>query len=293
MSESVVADFVGRFYTPDVAGPSGGVAGDVPRGRVLLSEDQLVLAADETEEHVPLSAVFDVKMGEVPDYLKPYFDDTVTVAYTASDERRVVAIEGDPDHIEKFGTVLFKTILNGTDALVKHPARRGGRVTSAEARRAKLALARGAVGFRTPDDRVEIDLDTVVDVQRADREFGGDHPVVQFRHLVDGTAQTTEAAIASRRLTNLLGRYVRTRYGDVQSELEEVGVSNEEEEVLVALYTAPGVSLANVVDFDPQRLTVVLRSLREKSLIAETDDDTELTVKGQMLASQRIEQVND
>lgn len=293
MSESVVADFVGRFYTPDVATPGTGAAGDVPRGRILLGEDQLVLAADEIEEHVPLSAVFDVKLGEVPDKLGPYFDDTVTVAYTNGDERRVVAIEGDDEHIEKFGTVLFKTLLNGTDALVKHPARRGGRVTGAEPRRAKLAVSRGGIGFRTPDGRVEIDLDTVVDVERADRGFGGDHPVVQFRHLADETAQTTEAAIASSRLTNLLGRYVRTRYSDVQSELDDVGVSEEEEEVLVALYTAPGVSLSNVVEFDSQRLTVVLRSLREKSLIAETDRETELTVKGQMLASQRLEQVND
>lgn len=288
MSESVVADFVGRFYTPDVAGP-----GDVPRGRVVLGDDQLVLAADDVEERIPLAGVFDVKIGEVPDHLQPYFGDTVTVAYKTSDERRVVAIEAEEDHIEKFGTVLFKTLLNGTDALVKHPARRGGRVTDATPTRARMALARGAVGFRTSDGTVEIDLDTVVDVDRADRSFGSDHPVVQFRHLADGTATTTEAAIASGRLTNLLGRYVRTRYSDVQSELAEVGVSEEEEEVLVALYSAPGVSLSSVVDFDPQRLTVVLRSLREKSLIAETDDDTELTVKGQMLASQRLEQVND
>ena len=128
-----------------------------------------------------------------------------------------------------------------------------------------------------------------MDADRADRSFGSDHPVVQFRHLADGTATTTEAAVASGRLTNLPGRYVHTRYSDVQNELAEVGVSEEDEEVLVALCSVPGVSLSNVVDFDPQRLTVVSRSLREKSLIAET----ELTVKRQMLASQRLEQVDD
>ena len=285
MSESVVADFVGRFYTQEVTG-------EPPRGRVLLGKQQLVLAADGAEARIPLSSVFDVQIGEVPDHLQPYFDDTVTVAYTDGDARKVVAIEGDEQHIEKFGTVLFKTLLTGTDTLVKHPSRRGGRVVDADAVRAQLGISRGGISFKTKQDRVEIDLDTVVDVERTSRDFGSGHPVVQFRYLRDGEAFTTEAAIASKRLTNLLGRYVRTRYSDVQDELEEVGVTEEEEEVLVTLYSAPGVSLSNVVDFDPQRLTVVLRSLRDKSLIAETNDDTELTVKGQMLASQRLEQVN-
>lgn len=285
MSESVVADFVGRFYT-------AGVTGEPPTGRVLLSEDQLVLAADDAEARIPLDDVFDVQIGEVPDHLRPYFEDTVTIAYTDGDDRRVVAIEGDEDHIEKFGTILFKTLLTGTDAMVKHPARRGGRVTDADAVRARLGISRGTITFRTKADSVGIDLDAVVDVERSDRGFGGDHPVVQFRHFASNEAVTTEAAIASHRLTNLLGRYVRTQYADVQEELDDVGVSDEEEEVLVALYSAPGVSLSNVVDFDPQRLTVVLRSLRNKSLIAETNDDTELTVKGRMLASQRLEQVN-
>lgn len=285
MSESVVADFVGRFFTPDVSG-------EPPTGRVLLGKQQLVLAADDSEARIPLSAVFDVQIGEVPDHLQPYFDDTVTVAYTDGDSRHVVAVEGDETHIEKFGTLLFKTLLTGTDTLVKHPSRRGGRVIDTDAVRAKLGIERGEITFTTKSDEVGIDLDTVVDVERTDRDFGSGHPVVQFRYLEGGEAITTEAAIASKRLTNLLGRYVRTRYADVQAELEEVGVTEEEEEVLVALYSAPGVSLSNVVEFDPQRLTVVLRSLRDKSLIAETDAETELTVKGQMLASQRLEQVN-
>jgi helix-turn-helix protein len=287
MSESVVADFTGRFYTHEVANAP-------PQGRVLLSNRRLVLAADSVKETIPTRDIFDVQVGEVPDKLKMYFNDTVTVAYQDGNKRRMVAIESEGGHIEKFNTILFKILLNGTKTHLRHPARRGGRVTNVDAEVAKLKVSQGTVGFERQDAPVvSIDLDQVIGVERSKREFStGTHPVVSFRHLDGGVAVTTEAGIQSSRRTNLLGRYVRMRYSDLTSELQDVTVSQEEEEVLVAVYSAPGVSLSKVVEFEPQRLTMVLRSLREKGLIAETREETKLTMKGQIVAGDRLEDVN-
>jgi helix-turn-helix protein len=287
MSESVVADFPGWFYSHQVAG-------EPPKGRILLNKKQLVVASDDVQENIPVSNIFDVKLGDVPDQLRAYFNDTVTVAYKDGDARRVVAIEGEDKHIERFSTVLFKVLLNGTPTLVRHPARKGGRVTDVDPVTAKLDLQWEEIGFVNKNgDRVVIHLDDVIGVDRSERDIGaGSHPVVNFRHLVDNEAVMTEAGIKSERKTNLLGRYVRMRYADIEEELAELTITDEEEEILVALYSAPGVSLSDVVDFNPQRLTMVLRGLREKGLIADTTDETTLTMKGKVVAGNRLEQVN-
>ena len=287
MSESVVADFPGWFYSHQVAG-------EPPKGRIVLGKSQLVVAADDVRENIPTAEIFDVKLGDVPDELRPYFNDTVTVAYRDGDTRRVVAIEGEDKHIERFSTVLFKVLLNGTPTLLRHPARKGGRVTDVDPVKSKLSIEWEEIGFTTSDGRVSIDLDDVIGVDRSERDLGyGRHPVVNFRHLADNEAVMTEAGIESSRKTNLLGRYVRMRYSDVAEELAETTITDEEEEILVALYTAPEVSLSKVVEFNPQRLTMVLRGLREKGLIADTNEETTLTMKGKVVAGNRIEQVND
>ncbi|WP_313692561.1 CheF family chemotaxis protein [Halorarum halobium] len=287
MSESVVADFVGHFF-------AAGVRGEPPTGRIVLSQRRLVLAADEVKETIPLSSVFDVKVGQVPAEMEGYFNDTITIAYRVDDERRVAAVEGSDTNIDRFGTVLFKVLLNGTTALVRHPARLGGRVTDADAEKASLKLEHGSLTFKRKSGPFTVDLGTVISVERADRDLGnGPHPVVTFRHIEDGTAATSEVGIDSARKTNLLGRYIRLRYADVQEELADVSLDEEELEVLVALYSAgEGVSLSAVVDIDPQPLTLLLNGLAEKGIVVDTETGTKLTAKGRVVVGQRLESVN-
>ncbi|WP_284012684.1 CheF family chemotaxis protein [Halobaculum litoreum] len=287
MSESVVADFVGRFFAP-------GVDGEPPRGRIILSQRRLVLAADGYKETIPLSKVFDVTIGQVPPEMAGYFNDTVTVAYRKGEGRAVAAIEGKGTDIDRFATILFKVLLNGTKALARHPAKVGGRVVDADTRQTRLDVTQGALTFEGDGDAFTVDLANVVSVERAQRDLGnGSHPVVSFRHVEDGTAVTSEVGMTSGRLTNVLGRYVRLRYADVQAELEDLEPSEEEMEVLVAAYSAgPGVSLNKVVDIEPQRLTMLLNGLIDEDLLVDTDEGTQLTAKGRVVVGQRIESVN-
>jgi len=286
MSETVVADFVGRFFVP-------GTEGDPPTGRIVLSRRRLVLASDEGKETIPLSAVFDVKVGQVPPEMAGYFDDTVTVAYGRDGERAVAAIEGNGDDIDRFATVPFKMLLNGMRALVRHPAKVGGRVVETESRTATLDVTQGELSFEGPEP-FTVTLRDVVSVERADRDLGnGNHPVISFRHIEDGTAVTSQVGMTSSRLTNVLGRYIRLRYAEVRAELEDVELGEEETEVLVAAYSAgPSVSLSRVVDIESRRLTMLLNGLVEEGLLVDTEEGTRLTARGRVIVGRRIESVN-
>jgi len=289
MSESVIADFVATFNSEASA------RAEPVKGRILLSEKRLVLAADEGKVTVPLSAIFDVAVGQVPDDLGDFFDSTVTVAFEKGGNRMVAAIEADDDKIEKFTTVLFKAVLNGTDVTVKHPARVGGRVTDAEFTPAKLFLRPSTVRFRRSDDTVDVDLSTVSGFERTTRDINGtDQAVLAVRHLNSGQAALSLAAMDSPRKMSILGRYLRLEYSDLMADLEDVTLSGDQIELLVAVYsTGPGVSLANVLDMESSQLTMVLNDLRSDELVVDGEDGPKLTPKGRVVVSNHLEDVND
>ncbi|MFB6139010.1 MAG: CheF family chemotaxis protein [Halosimplex sp.] len=288
MSESVIADFVATFNSEASA------RAEPVKGRILLSEKRLVLAADEGKVTIPLSSVFDVAVGHVPDGLGDFFNSTVTVAFEKNGNRMVAAVEADDEKIGKFTTVLFKAVLNGTDVTVKHPARVGGRVTDASFEPAKLYLEPGSVRFRRADDSVDVDLSTVSDFDRLSREINGtDQAVLAVRHLSGGQATLSLAAMGSARKMSILGRYLRLEYSDLMADLEDVTLSDEQVELLVAVYsTGPSVSLANVLDIDASQLTMVLNDLRKDELVVDADDGPTLTPKGRVVVSKHLEDVN-
>ena len=291
MSESVIADFVAKFNSESTA------RGKPATGRVVLSQKRLVLAAnDEEKATIPLSAVFDVAVGHVPDDLGDFFDSTVTIAFERNGNRYVAAVEAGDDKIEKFSTVLFKAILNGTDMTVKHPARVGGRVTDSEYAPAKLFLQPRTVQFRGRDGSVDISLSTVTEFSRSTREIHGTKaPVLEVRHMDEGQSTLTMAATDSPRKMSILGRYLRLEYSDLMGELEDVEINNDEKEILVALYSGAGeqgMSLASVVGKDPSKVTMMLNSLEADELVVDSKQGTKLTPKGQVVVSNHLEDVN-
>ncbi|MFB6151867.1 MAG: CheF family chemotaxis protein [Haloarculaceae archaeon] len=288
MSESVIADFVASFNSEASA------RSEPVKGRILLSEKRLVLAADEGKVTIPLTAIFDVAVGHVPQGLGDFFSSTVTVAFERGGDRLVAAIEAGDDKIEKFTNVLFKALLNGTEMTVKHPARVGGRVTGESFEPAKLFLRPQAVRFKRADDTVNVALSTVSNFDRLSREINGaSQSVLSVRHMPNGQSMMTLAAIESARKMSILGRYLRLEYNDLMSELEDVTVSDDEVEALVAIYsTGPSVSLANVLDMDGSQLTMVLNDLMEDGLVADGDEGPQLTPKGRVVVSNYLEEVN-
>ncbi len=291
MSESVIADFVGKFNS------EGLNRGEPIKGRIVLSQKRLVLAANrDAKSTIPLSAIFDVAVGHIPPDLGDFFDSTVTVAFERNGDRYVAVVEADDDKIGKFSTVLFKAILNGTDMTVRHPAKVGGRVTDAEFRPAKLSLRPGTVRFTYSEGSTEVSLPTVTDFQRDATEIAGrKRPILKVRHLVDGQATTTLAATESGRKMSILGRYLRLEYSDIMADLADVDLGPEKKEVLVAVYSGAsgqGVSLANILDMEGSQATMLINALEEEGLLADTEEGLSLTPQGTVYVNHHLEDVN-
>ena len=291
VSESVIADFVGQFNS-EVASRS-----DPIKGRVVLSQKRLVLAASEDDKlTIPLDSIFDIAIGQVPPDLGDFFRSTVTIAFEKNDRRPVAAVEADDEKIEKFGTVLFKAIINGTETTVKERARVGGRVTDEAFKRANLFLRPGSVEFRRNDGSFVIGLQTVSDFERTAREIkGADRPVLVVRHMMDGTAVTTEAALASSRKMSILGRYLRREYSELMEQLRKIELTKGKKEVLVAIYSTgdiEGMPLASILGKDSSEVSMLLQDLEADGLIQDGDDGPTLTPTGQVVASRHLEDVN-
>lgn len=291
MSESVIADFVATFDS-DVLKTSEPI-----KGRILLSEKRLVLAVRDTDTlTVPLTSVFDVAVGHVPDELDGFFDSTVTIAFEKQGRQFVTAIEADDETIEKFSTVLFKALLNGTDMMVKHPSRVGGRVTDETFSPAKLFLKPRSVEFRTPDETVSIRLAEVTEFDHTRRDIAGTRrPVLDVHHMPEGTALLTQAATDSPRKMSLLGRYLRLEYSTLMGELKDIRLSGDEKELLVAIYSGAGnegMSLPQIVGKEPSEVTMLLNGLENDELVVDSTGGTKLTPKGQVLVNRHLEDIN-
>jgi helix-turn-helix protein len=289
MTESVVADFVARFAIQDGSGV------DPVRGRVVLGEHQLVLAASADERvTIPLDAIFDVGVGDVPRKLDDFFDTSIVVGFERGESRHTAVIEADHDVVERFTTALFKTTLNGASGIVVHPARIGGRVTDADERPAVIYLTDDGMRFKTAaGEPFTIAPAAVIGFQRDMREFDdGSRQVLVVRHLQREGIVTSVLTLESSRKLALLGRYLRLEYGDTVADLRDMDLPTPEQQTLYALYSgADGATLATMVDIDASQITTVLASLAEKGLVTDPGDAT-LTAKGKIAASEFVEDVN-
>ncbi|QSG10178.1 CheF family chemotaxis protein [Halapricum desulfuricans] len=288
---SVLADFTGRF---SVAGSDR----DGPvEGRILLGEEQLILAASETDRQtIPLTEVFDVASGNEAALIDPMAGTPLTVAYRNGSSRTTAVVAGEEATIEKFTTVLFKALLNGTAVQVKHPAKVGGRVLETAFAGGLLSLRSGGVVFDTEDGPITVPLSSIVDFDRREESVGGHRrPVVAVAHVDSGQALTTVAATETSRELSLLGRYLRRTYEDVLASLRDLSLSERETETLAALYSTgdADVSLSSVVDADARTVKRILHALHEKELVESGEHNPILTAKGQIVVNQYLERVNE
>lgn len=291
MSESIIADFVAQFDS------SVATRAEPTKGRVLLSEKRLVLAVNSNDRlTIPLRSISDVAVGHVPDEIQGFFESTVSVAFDVQGRRHKAVVEAEDSTIQKFATVLFKAVLNGTRMSVKHPARIGGRVTDESFTPCQLFLRPGSVRFKTDSELVEIELATVTKFSQSNREInGGEQPVLELQHMPTGEAMVTMAAMDTPRKMTILGRYLRLEYTELMNELKDVEIGSDEKEILTAIYSGggqEGVSLAGIVDIDPSNVTMVLNRLEKKELVVDTASGTRLTPKGQIVVNRHLEEVN-
>lgn len=288
---SLLADFVAYLIVDDNDWE------DPVEGRVLLTNEQLVLAKNEDEkEEIPLKQIFDVNLGAAPAYADQLPGQALTIAYSVLGDRSVVFVGCGERESEKFRSVLFKGILNGTQVTLKHPAQVGGRVMDNSFEGGILSLSAACVSFQREGEPVSIDLGSVVNYTRETRNINGEEQrAIVVSHMNDGEDQMTIAATESGRKLSLLGRYMQRRYQSVLESLKGIQVKNEETEVLTTLYSVGemDVSLASVVEVHPKRVKPLLQSLHQKGLVEPGDPNPKLTARGQIVVNEYLERVNE
>jgi helix-turn-helix protein len=233
----------------------------------------------------------------VPSEIQGFFESTVTILFKLDGRGQKAVIEADDETIQKFSRVLFNAVLSGTEITIKHPARVGGRVTDESFVQARLGLKSQSVQFTKATDTVQIELSTVTKFSRVGREINGNtQPVLELQHMPAGEAMVTIVAINSKRKLSILGRYLRLEYTELMNELKDVEVSDDEKDILTAIYSGggqEGVSLSQIVDTDPSNVTMILNRLEEKDLIVDAASGTRLTPKGQIVVNRYLDDENN
>jgi len=288
MAGDALAAFRGNF-------DAEGAAWRGPRdGQVTLTRDRIVLDDGTEQVTVPLQAVFDVNPGAQPQVFDALGGVPITVAYDSDGERTVAAIAGKEETIRKFTTALFKTILDDTWVTLKHPARRGGRVTDASFEPGMLSLSARGVTVDTEEGTVGIETASVVGFTRQKQAVDGEQrPTLVIRHVSDGTAVTTDVAMESARDLSLLGRYLRRHYDELVAAIRELSLSAVEIRALVTIYTTGDeVGVADVLGLVKGQRKQLFTALGEKSLIRSGADGVELTTRGQVVVNHYIDEVN-
>jgi len=287
MTSETLAAFQGRFDAERASwrGPR--------EGRITLTRERVVLDDGEESVSIPLQAVFDVNPGSQPQVFDPLGGHVLTVAHELDGERTVAAIAGKPETIRKFTTAIFKTLLDDTLVYLKHPARRGGRVTEATFEPGILSLARGGVTVDADGRTVPIETASVVGFSRQQQSVDGtERPTLVVRHMESSTAVTTYAATESARDLSLLGRYLRRHYDELVASVRNLSLSRVEIRALVTVYTTGNnVAVGDVLGLVEGQKKQLFDALLEKSLIC-SGGGVELTTRGQVVVNHYIDEIN-
>lgn len=287
---SVLADFVGHVTVETEEWD------DPLEGRILLSETQLILAKDEnTKTAIPLERVFDINPGGAPKFVDPMPGRPVTIGFKQGGTRATAVISADEQTSKKFQAVIFKAILNGTYAILKHPSKIGGRVMDTEFQGGIMGLSANTVKFDIDEGPVKIPLNGIVDFDREQRTIDGtERPALIVSHMTNGEALETIAATDSTRKLSILGRYLRTTYQKLLESLQEISLSESETEALTTIYSTgdTDISLPNVMEMSPKMVKRVLHALHDKGVIESGENGPVLTAKGQIVVNEYLERVN-
>ena len=252
-------------------------------GRILLSNQRLVLAGTSGQRTVPLPKIrevggrFDVNqnVATVADY----------VALHAPSGVVLVA----PAEFDEFERDLYGALLHDTSFLARHPAVAGGVVQNTEWESARVKVEDEAVSVATVGGTfAEILLDDIGDIVTGERTVVGENrTVVEVEHSDDGTSVQTYLSGPSRAVSILRTLF---RKGEEQSDVS-IELSQTDKQVLTALYS--GVEPFDIPAFlglDVDEVETLFERLIDHNVVDEVRirREVELTARGRSIASDVI-----
>ena len=255
-------------------------------GRILLSNKRLVLATNDGKRTIPLSKLTSVTASQMNQQLAQV--DSYIKLQAGRDVWLVSAQAG-----EEFESELYSTLLDQIVVLVKHPAVEGGVVQDAGWEKARFKLddeAEDTINLAIASGTfVELDIDDVGTVEAKEKAVRGDErPLLEVEHTIDGTSVETHISGSPRHVSLIEGL---VRQGEQRNAADDVELSPEENQVLMALYS--GISpfkIPEFVDMEIEEVEEVYDRLMESDILepVRTRREVQLEARGRSIAGEAI-----
>ncbi len=246
LSRSIVADFQASVRSSDWT------EAEPLRGRIVLTEERIVLAVDETNRAIGLSDVFDIVQG-VSRRSEGESTETVTLAFRSGGARETVSISADATTMFNFQRLLYRELLAGTHIVTVHRSRvgedgGGPQDCELDITGTRVRLRAEGTGETVTISRADVTRFNTRSTRPSTEE--ATPAVVLYSDSGDRVGKTT-ISMPSFRTLNLFGRYLRA---DLLPP-DEVGPTSEAPESVEIL----------LVDDDPHDLEMAEVFLKQQS----------------------------
>ncbi|MEF8977062.1 MAG: CheF family chemotaxis protein, partial [Halapricum sp.] len=146
------------------------------------------------------------------------------------------------------------------------------------------------------EDDFKIHLATVTGFERLSREIAGsERPVLAVKYNPNGQSLLSLVALPSPRKMNILGRYLRREYREVMDDIQDIELSKDEKEMLVAIYSTgdmEGLPLASILNKEASEVELLRKQMEGKGLVVDGEDGLQLTPAGRVVVNNHLEDVN-
>jgi len=267
------------------------VSTDPSEAQLRLDDTELTVRGPALAEEAKLQEIFDVRIGPPPQAAKQAFSGTVlTVGFERGGQRVVLFVDGTESTLERVSGILFRRLLDGTEMATCHPATIGGRVTNRQFEIGELRVTPGRVGCTGIRQPLHIDIESIVDVSRSERELlGRREPAVELQYVKQGVVVGVHLSLKPPRKLDLLGRLLRREYRRLKRQLQGFNPPAPVIRALTRLYAQGGSTSSGAVlakeSTDPEAL---LRTLRQNDLVELVDGNVRLTMRGWTLVTEQV-----
>jgi helix-turn-helix protein len=271
--------------------------------RVFVGPESLLLIHDDNEmappdaKQIKLASVVGQSIDYVPSELADTFDSTVGIAYDEGEGQNIAVLALSGNKRVRLTNIVFKQVLSECPVFVTHPAKRGGRVTDNEPVAGQLTADNRSFSIKTSDDHTpdfRIRLRDIMDIGTERQTIDGDERwSLSIKHLTDDGAANSKITARDDRQYKLLRQFAKREYKKRKHQLKKLSLSDDEKEVLVALYSASNqMDISMIIDKDADEFQAIINSLNNSGLVRTGGSGAELTGLGRVAVNRKVEDVN-
>lgn len=262
------------------------VSSEPSDAQIRLDHSKVAVTGPELTEEAGLNEIFDVRLGKPPQAAENAFSGTVLIiGFERNGQRVVLFVDGSTSTLERFSGLLFRRLLDGTEVAVCHPSSIGGRVTDRPTNIGELRVTPGIIGCTGVTHPLNIDLDSIVDVARSEKELlGRKEASVNLQYVKQGVVVGVQLSINPPRKLNLLVRYLRRSYSKLIRQARSLNPPEPVVQVLTRLYAYGGSTDSRaMLSKESDNPKALLQTIVDNELVELVDGEVRLTMLGWVL----------